>query len=122
MVKIKLGRLVQFPNGDAAQVPFLTGTRTNHTTAGAGSTAEAAIPSGAKVVEVRATDAVWLRFGATGVGAAAADTNSILFPAGVSAMPVPFSTGETASTHVRVMRVGASDVTVQMESLDVAGT
>jgi uncharacterized membrane protein YtjA (UPF0391 family) len=122
MVKLKLGRFVQYPNGNAAQVPFLTGTRTNHTTSGAASTAAQPIPAGAKIVEVRATDAAWIIFGTSGVGAAAADTTSILFPAGVSVLVVPFSSDETSSTHIRIMRVGANDVTVQLESLEMAGT
>ncbi len=110
-----------YPNGEAVQVPFMTGTRVT-ATATSTSTTEAALPSGARIIEIRSTEAIWIRLGATGVGAAAADTNSILFPAGVSIMPVPFSSGDTFSTHFRVLRVGSNDAIVQIESLDLAGT
>jgi hypothetical protein len=119
--RFKLGRMFVYPNGDAAQVPFMTGSRVNATITSSSST-EAAIPSGARIIEVRSTEAVWLRFGATGVGAAAADANSILFPAGVSIMAVPFSSGDAFSTHFRGLRVGSNDAIVQIESLDIAGT
>ncbi len=120
--RYKLGRMFVYPNGEAAQVPFLTGTRVNASVSST-STSATALPSGARIVEVRSTEAVWIRFGTSGVGAAAADANSILFPAGVSIMAVPFSdTSDTFSTHFRALRVGSNDAIVQIESLEIAGT
>lgn len=110
---LRLSRKVSYNDGDAVPIVIGTGTRVN-ATAGVASTSEAALPSGAagSVVIVRATDAIWIRFGATGVGAAAADANSILFLGGEA----PILTPDNA-THFRVLRVGSSDVAVQLESV-----
>lgn len=105
------GSVVQFPGGDAAQCFVPTGTRVN-ATAGAVSTAEAAIPDGGRVLMIRATDAIWIRFGPAGVGAAAADENSVLFVAGEA----PYVLKQTDAVF-RVLRVGAADVAVQLESV-----
>jgi hypothetical protein len=107
-----VGRVVQFPGGIPAQFLAPTGNRVN-ATAGAVVTAEAAVPSGGRVLMIRATDAVWIRFGATGMGAAAADADSILFLGGEA--PYLLKTNET---HFRVLRVGAADVAVQLESVE----
>ncbi len=100
-----------FPGGDAAQFMVPTGTRVV-AVAGAASTAQAAIPAGGNILMIRATDAVWIRFGATGVGAAAADANSILFIGGEA--PYVLKSGDA---FFRVLRVGAADVAVQLESV-----
>jgi hypothetical protein len=118
---IKLGRVVQFPTGEAAQIPFLSGSRINLAVSSTSTTATA-LPAGAKVVVVRATEAVWLRFGASGVAAAAADANSILFLAGESVMAVPYSSEEVFSTHVRALRVGANDSTLQIEMVPTSAS
>ncbi len=76
------------------------------------STTQAAIPTGGNILMIRATDAVWIRFGATGVGAAAADANSILFIGGEA--PYVLKSGDA---FFRVLRVGAADVAVQLESV-----
>lgn len=96
-----------------------SGSRVN-ATATAASTTEAALPSGAKVIELRATEAIWIRFGNTGMNAAAADTDSILFPAGEKVMPVPLTAAGVAYDYFRVMRVGSADVPVQIELVSVA--
>jgi hypothetical protein len=104
-------RSVQFDGGDKAQFLQGSGTRVN-ATAGAASTAEAAVPTGGNVIFIRATDAVAIRFGATGMAAAAVDANSILFCPGEA--PYVLKTGEA---FFRVIRVGAADVPVQLESV-----
>lgn len=101
--------------GNPIPVYSLTGTRVN-ATATVASTVEAALPAGARVVEIRALDAIWIRFGLTGVGAAAADANSILWTPGSGPVFLPEIDGQTA-THFRCMRVGSSDVTLQIEAI-----
>ena len=97
-------------NGQPIQVLRPSGTRVNLT---AGSTtSRAALPTGAQVVLFRATDHVWYNLGDSGVEASAAAT-SVLFPAGEAAVVLP-----TGATHVAVLRVGASDVPVQLEKAD----
>jgi len=107
----RLANFVSFPGGDVLQLCNGTGTRVV-ATAGASTTAQAAIPTGGNVLMIRAVAAIWIRFGPTGVGAAAADANSILFVAGES--PYLLKPGEA---FFRVLRVGADDVVVQLESV-----
>jgi hypothetical protein len=118
--KIKAGYAVASPVPHPLQIPVYTGSRTNHAGAAASSTAEP-IPSGARIIEVRATQPVWLRFGTSSVGAAAADANSMYFAAGVAVFAVPFSSAEIFSTHVRIIRAGGTDAVVQIEELASAG-
>ena len=104
-------------NGQTFQIMPLSGVRINATAAVA-STTEAALPTGTeRLVMVRATDAIAIRFGATGMGAAAVDLNSILFPAGEAPVPVP-----STATHFRVIRVGSVDVAVQLEAIPMASS
>lgn len=107
----RLASYIAMPGGDPLPVTVPTGVRVN-ATAGDSSTAEAAVPAGGTIVMIRATAAIWIRFGATGMGAAAADANSIMFVAGEA--PYQLKTGEA---YFRVLRVGASDVVVQLESV-----
>lgn len=100
-----------FPGGVPIQIVQGTGTRVN-TTATSSSTSEAAVPAGGNILLIRATDSIWIRFGATGMGAAAADANSILFISGEA--PYVLKTGEA---FFRVLRVGSADVGVQLESV-----
>lgn len=108
----KLAMGLRFMGGDSVQMLQGTGTRVN-ATAASSSTAEAVVPAGGEVLIIRATDVVAIRFGATGVGAAAVDANSILFLGGEA--PYVLKDGET---HFRVIRVGSADVAVQLESVD----
>lgn len=113
---IKLSRGVEFPGGTPVQIVHGTATRVNNTAAAA-SAAEAALPAGSLVLIVRCTDFIWLRFGTTGMGAAAADANSILVPGGEGVIQAP----DTA-THFRTLRVGSADVAVQLESVKEMAT
>lgn len=100
-----------FPGGVPIQIVQGTGTRVN-ATAGAASTSAVAIPAGGNILLIRATDSIAIRFGASGVGAAAVDADSILFISGEA--PYVLKAGET---HFRVIRVGSADVAVQLESV-----
>lgn len=115
---IRLSRTLAYANGDPVPVVHGSGSRVN-ATATAASTAAAALPTAARVLLVRATADVWLRLGESGVGAAAADANSMLFLAGEALISVPLI-GDTSApvTHFRVMRVGSADVPVQLERVD----
>lgn len=99
-------------NGQVLQIVAGNGDRVNATAAVA-STAEAALPTNGGLVIVRAPDAIWLRFGATGVGAASAAATSILFVGGEAPVPVP-----ALATHFRVLRYGADDLAIQIEGVD----
>jgi len=107
----RLATPIAFSGGEHLQLTNGTGTRVV-ATAGGSSTAAAAIPAGGNVLMIRAVAAIWIRFGAAGVGAAAADANSILFVAGES--PYLLKNGET---HFRVLRAGTDDVLLQLESV-----
>lgn len=111
----RVNGVYQFGNGNAVQVLPLSGVRVN-ATATVSSTAEAALPAGCAggLVIVRAVEAIAIRFGLTGMGAAALDANSILFPAGEAPVPVP-----AGLTHFRVIRVGSADVAVQLETVNM---
>lgn len=106
----RLSDATSYPGGTPLQIVNGTGTRVV-ATAGAASTAEAAIPAGGNVLIIRAIAPIWIRFGATGMGAAAADANSILFCTGEA--PYVLKSGEA---FFRVLRVGSADVLVQLES------
>lgn len=107
----------KFANGQTLQLLPLSGVRVNATAAVA-STAEAALPAGTEhLVIVRATGPMAIRFGATGMGAAAVDANSILFPAGEAPVPVP-----SGSTHFRVIRASGSDAFVQLEAIPMTAS
>lgn len=118
MATNKLGGVYKFPNGDAVQMLPLSGLRIN-ATAGVASTAEAALPAGAVMVVLRATGPVAIRFGNTGVGAAAIDANSILFPAGEAPVKIPL-VSDVPATHFRVIRASGSDAYVQFENVNMS--
>jgi hypothetical protein len=104
---------IHLPRDDGgAPLQIVVGS-TNRTnlTAGAASS-NAALPTGtSRFVVVRATDYIWLNFG-TGAVTASAAVTSILCAPGEGVYPVP-----TTATHAAVLRVGAADVAVQLESL-----
>jgi hypothetical protein len=118
MVPYALARGLLTIDGKALAVVYGSGTRVN-ATAAAASTAEAAMPAGAKVIELRATAAIAIRFGNTGVGAAAVDANSILFPAGEKVLQVPESALGVPYDFFRVIRAAGTDAAVQLEKVDV---
>ena len=102
---------MRFPTGEALPLVFYTGDRVT-ITAGVASSAEAALPG--SLVVVRATHDMWIRFGQTGLGAAAAGDDSMLFPAGVEVVVT-----REDETHFRVIRAGADDADVQIEKVEV---
>jgi hypothetical protein len=109
-INLKLNTVVKAANGDALPILQPTGTRLNQTAAVA-STAATALPAHGGVLRITATDYVWVRFGASGVGAAAADANSMLFAPGTEYMLVI----PTDATHVRVLRFGSADAVITFE-------
>lgn len=107
---------------DAAGQPIpiysADGNRVNISAPATGSSsAEATLPSGKRLVEIRVTDATWIRFGKTGMSAAAADANSVLWTAGSGPYVVPAASDGETCTHVRCMAFGASATTVQIEGV-----
>lgn len=110
----KVGGGYKFPNGEAVQMLSVSGSRVNATAATA-STAEAALPTGARLILLRATGPVAIRFGQTGMGAAAVDANSILFPAGEAPLQIPLHTNGEPHGFFRVIRASGSDAFVQIE-------
>lgn len=98
----------------ATAPPYLKGNkqRISATAAGASTVAvdiRATILT-AKVIIIRASDAIAIIFGAGAVGAAVVDATSILFPGGEA--PYELGVGET---HFRVISVSGSNVAVQLE-------
>lgn len=112
-----LGRELRYPKGSVVPTVYLSGNR-NTVTATSVSTAETALPAGSVAIIIRALEGVWIRFGNTGLGAATADDNSVLFPAGESVIPVPLVSADGApATHFRVLRATANDTPVQIEQI-----
>ena len=114
----KVNNAYRFPTGDAVQMLLLSGSRVNATAAVA-STAEAALPSAARLLMIRATGPIAIRFGQTGMGAAAVDANSILFPAGEAPIQVPLHTDGTPHGFFRVIRASGSVAFVQVEMVNL---
>lgn len=110
---LRLAPAAEFKSERAAPVVLYAGRRVN-ATVGSSSSAALEIPAAARVIEVRLTDAVYLRFGGSDLGAAAADTNSMLVVGGEKLMVVPEGT-----THFRAIRVGSTDVALQIEAVDL---
>lgn len=116
--EIRLSAAAAFKSEMSAPVVRYTGQRVNSVAGATSSGGE--LPAGSKVIELRITDSVYLRFGDSAVGAAAADTNSILVPAGEKIMVVPAASNpEVPYTYFRAIRVGSTDVALQIEKVDV---
>lgn len=109
---IKLARRV---TSGGAPIPLVAGNgaRTAPALATSPSAAEVVLPSHGGVVIIRALDNIYIKFGLTGLTAAAADANSTLFLAGETPYVLP--TG--LETHFRALRVGGSDVLFQIEGV-----
>jgi hypothetical protein len=69
---------------DAQHIQVLSpkATGTVHRTTTQGASASVALPTGARVVRIASSVAVWLAFGGSGVAAADTESDSMLFPAG----------------------------------------
>ncbi len=115
--EIRLTAAAAFSTEMSAPVVRYTGARVNATVSSS-STAAAEIPAGSRVIELRITDSVYIRFGDSDVGAAAADTNSILVPAGEKIMIVPGPSEEVHYKYFRAIRVGSTDVALQIAKVD----
>lgn len=111
-----LKSVVRAIKGEPLPIYEGTGTRVN-ATATATATAAAGLPgTGTKLVEIRATDAIWIKFG---TGSVAADTTSasILWTPGSAPLVIPLDGSNDPYTHFSCMRVGSSDVPVQIEQI-----
>ncbi len=118
MSRTRAHRLIaaaNFPSELAAPVVQYEGTPVN-ATVGANSTLGTQLPPGAKVVELRMTDSIYIRFGHSDVGAAAADTNSELVLAGEKILVLPL-VGDAIATFFRAIRVGSADVALQIKKV-----
>ena len=104
-------------SGTNEPAPVLTpsASRVNVTTAAGASSAEVALPAASKALRIGATEACFIRFGNTGVGAAAADANSMYFPAGVEYVGIPVDASGAPYDYVRVIRAGSNETTAQFE-------
>lgn len=101
-------------NNDLVQIVTPSGSRVN-LTAPVASSAEAALPAKSGVLRIGATEACWIRFGNTGMGAAAADANSMYFPSGVEYLGIPLDSSGVPYDYVRAIRAGANDSVLQFE-------
>lgn len=110
-----LQHAVKFPDGQTAQLVRWSGERIQ-LTAASGASADTALPANTRLVEIRALEDVFIRFGIAGVEASA-DVDSILFPRGVQVVPVPLDSDNNPFTHVSVIRALADDGTVQFEKI-----
>lgn len=107
----------RFPGGDSVQTVSLSGERTTVTVTDT-SSAEAELPAGSSIVYVRSTVDIWIRFGNTGVDAADASDNCVLFPAGESVVMVPLDGSQVPYDFVRVIRAGSVDGVAQFERIE----
>lgn len=114
--ELRLAAGAAFNSELSAPLVRYSGVRVNTTVSSSSIGGE--LPPGARVIEVRVTDSVYLRFGSSNIGAAAADANSALVVAGEKIMIVPGVNAETPYTHFRAIRVGSSDVAMQIEKVD----
>lgn len=117
--EIRLAAAAAFTSDAAAPMVRYTGARVNATVSSSSTTA-AEIPAGSTIIELRLTDSVYIRFGDSDVGAAAADTNSILVVGGEKVMVVPSAaaTPDVPYKYFRAIRVGSTDVALQIAKVD----
>ncbi len=120
--ELRLAAAAAFESELSAPLVRYTGRRVNATV---GSTTSAAteLPLAAAgkspaVIELRLTDSIYIRFGHSDMGAAAADTNSSLVVAGEKIVIVPEVSTGVPYTHFRAIRVGSADVALQIESVE----
>lgn len=113
MARIRPAITVPGLNGGAPSAYIGSGTRVN-ATATTASTAEAAVPANTGLIVVRvAAPGVSIRFGATGMDAAANAATSIMLPAAGEYLIELAAT----DTHFRCIRTLAADVGIQLEAL-----
>ena len=121
---IRLVAGADFPSDLAAPVVRYVGDPVNVTAATASSTAKE-FPPGAKVVEFRCTDSIYVRFGGSNVADVSASNGKlivggekiVLLPLLSDADPTDDS-DNVPVTHFKVIRVGSADVAVQVEEVE----
>ena len=84
---------------DSATIQVLEPAAAVYLTTG-GASSRVALPSGAEIVLIGASEACWLTFGDSGVVAAASTTPAILMPGGMIVLQVP-----AGATHIAGIQV-----------------
>lgn len=112
-----MSTLINDASNRPVQLFHQSGVRVTLTTTDASTTAGTALPtnlpSAGALVEIRATDVVYINFGSSSGVVAALDSTSLLFPAGEKVMELP-----SGSTHFAIIRATANNATVQIEKLN----
>ena len=107
-----------FQKGTPLQVVRWSGTRVG-VASGVSGSSELALPS-TDIIEITATENIYIRFGNTGMTVATttvADNASRLFLAGVQVVPVPFDTNGDPWDFFSVIRAAATSGVVQIEAV-----
>jgi len=97
---------------DSAPIQVMRPTTNHNGTATTTPSNGNALPTGTQIVMVSATEAVWVKFGASGDTVTAGDTGAVLIPGGgVSLTLLP------EQTHVSYVRAGASNSIVSFSKM-----
>jgi len=102
-----LSHVFMFPNGNAVQVVRWTGQRI-HLAAADVASAATPLPTGSKILELRAGEDCYVRFGDDAVEASQ-DGDSDFYPRGVQTIAVPLDANLQPYTHVSVIRAGVDN-------------
>jgi hypothetical protein len=109
-----------FQKGTPLQVVRWSGNRVGVASGVSGSTEEL-LPAGAQLIEITATENIYIRFGNTGMPVASttiADDGSRLFLAGVQVVPVPLDAAGNPFDYFSVIRAAATSGIVQIEEVE----
>ena len=105
---------IAFRNGRDTPPVFRTGSAVQ-AASGAAASAAAALPTGARTVVIRCSQATYIAFGDDTVSAVA-DATAILFFAGPEIVPIPLDANDVPYTHFSVLRL-ATDGVVQIHKV-----
>ena len=108
-----------YQKGVPLQVVRWSGQRVSVASGAAGST-ELALPAGYTLLEITATENIYIRFGNTGMDVASttvANDGSRLFLAGVQIVPVPLDSNDNPYDYFSVIRAAATNGIVQIEGV-----
>lgn len=111
----QLQHVIMFPNGSAVQIARCTGERIQIEATDSPSEA-VPLPEGARLVEIRATEDCYIRFGDETV-VATTDHESMLFLRGVQPVAILLDGDNDPLTHVSAVRLGSQNAVVQIERL-----
>lgn len=108
-----------YQKGTPLQVVRWSGTRIGVVSSNV-ATAEAALPS-TSLVEITATENIYIRFGNTGMSVAdttIANDGSRLFLAGVQVIPIPLDSNGDPYDYFSVIRAADTNGVVQLEAVE----